>query len=111
MLDVADFERRHQRGDDASLIEVVRAVQQTHDSAIAKLVEAGAQLATATAVQATTISQIAQTQHEHATMLRENDIQHGGMVALARFAIWFIPIVISVVIVVVNVTLFLIGRR
>jgi len=109
VLNVADFERRHQRGDDAALIEVVRAVQQTHDSAIAKLTDSHRELATAVAVQASTIATIANTQHLHAEMLRENDKSHAAITALMRFALWAIPLAITVVVVVVNLAIHFAG--
>jgi hypothetical protein len=93
---VQDFERRHQRSEDAPLIEVVRAVQQFHDSAIAKLVDSNSQLVVATAVQATTLATLATVQAQHVAMLRENDRDHSYFRGTLRVVVWGIPILVSV---------------
>ena len=111
MLDVRDFERRHTRENDAALVEVVRAVQERHDSAIARLTSVVGELTTVSAVQANTIATIATTQREHALSLRENDKQHAGIAALMRFAIWAIPLSITIVTVVVNIAIHYAGPK
>lgn len=92
------------------MVEVVRNVQERHDDSITKLTDAVGQLTVVTAVQASTIATIAQTQGQHASMLRENDQQHAGITALVRFAIWVIPLTITIVVVVVNLALHLAGK-